>query len=403
MENKFDKFVKESLGNYEVEYNPAHWDRIEAALDKKARAGRYIWGGAILAGVIIATAVYLNSDNAVPAAPQTVRTEEKQPSATSSAQEVSTGSENKEISNPAVSAPAPGSASATEPVKPEAIKPSGNDQVPGPETTVAAPISKPVSKDLVAAINVSRSQGCVTEPFYFKADVNVPATYQWNFGDGTSSTLPAPSHVYNNAGKYSVTLKVTSLLDGKTIRTGEGGLVVVNAKPFARFNWSVDENDNFSRKVEFNNQSRNVTYAQWIIDGKTYNEDDLSVKFNRKGTYRSSLIVRNELGCYDTLTQNIVLDKDYNLLAPTAFTPNDDNHNDDFLPMLLRNNEINYTMDIVDSKTGNIIFSSGKRPWNGMNQKTGAKAEEGTYLWVVTIIRSDNTKETFKGNVSLLR
>lgn len=406
MENNFDKFIRDSFENYEVEYNPAHWDRIEKTLDKKARNTRYMWGGSILAATVIAAAVYFNinettPDNITTATKPTPVQNTKSPGQAvqeNTQQTPNTTRENKNLpDNKQLQTATPVAETTSAAIAEQLPKSENNNPV------TAAP-AKPSSKDLFASINVNRSQGCMTEPFYFKADVNVPATYQWNFGDGTSSTLPAPSHAYANAGKYSVTLRVTSLLDGKSIRTGEGGLLVVNPKPHAAFDHDMEENENFSRKVEFTNRSKNITYSQWIIDGKTYNgDDDLSLKFNKKGSYRSQLVVKNEQGCYDTATQNIILDKDYNLLAPTAFTPNDDGHNDDFLPALLRNSDVNYAMDIVDPKSGNIIFSSGKKPWNGMNLKTGAKAEEGTYLWVITIIKPDNTKETYKGNLSLLR
>jgi PKD repeat protein len=37
-----------------------------------------------------------------------------------------------------------------------------------------------------------------------------PATYSWNFGDGSSSTSANPSHTYSDAGTYTVTLEVTN-------------------------------------------------------------------------------------------------------------------------------------------------------------------------------------------------
>lgn len=403
MENKFENFVKESLENYEVEYNPAHWDRVEKALNNKPRPGRYILGGVVLIGSILASAVYFNNDEAVPqktiaAKVQQQNYQEAVPQETAAASTTD--------AKPVITA----TEIIAEPIQPagqpaQEIKVPGTEINPAPkaEAPVNTPGNKTFSKDLMASIDVSRTQGCVSEAFHFEADVNVPASYQWFFGDGATSTLPAPSHVYTKPGKYSVTLKVTSLLDGKTLKTGEGGIVLVNPKPDARFNWDVAENENFSRKVEFTNQTRNITYSQWIIDGKPYSGEEVKVKFNRKGSYAAALVVRNELGCYDTLTQNIVLNKDYNLMAPTAFTPNGDGHNDDFIPEILRNADVNYTMDIVDSKTGSTIYSSNKRAWDGINQRTGAKANDGTYVWIITLIKGDNTRETFKGNVSVLK
>jgi len=97
------------------------------------------------------------------------------------------------------------------------------------------------------------------------------------------------------------------------------------------------------------------------------------------------------------------MNQEYNLLAPSAFTPNDDNQNDDFLPAALKNTEMGFKMEILDPRTGGIIFTSTKQPWDGQNNTTGKRADQGTYIWVVTLTRPDNSKEIFKGNLSLLK
>jgi PKD repeat protein len=46
----------------------------------------------------------------------------------------------------------------------------------------------------------------------FQSSYNKPvnsSSYLWNFGDGSTSTLTNPTHIYKRAGKYSVSLKVT--------------------------------------------------------------------------------------------------------------------------------------------------------------------------------------------------
>jgi PKD repeat protein len=40
--------------------------------------------------------------------------------------------------------------------------------------------------------------------------VSSGATYLWDFGDGTTSIVPAPSHVYATSGTYNVELKATN-------------------------------------------------------------------------------------------------------------------------------------------------------------------------------------------------
>jgi PKD repeat protein len=60
----------------------------------------------------------------------------------------------------------------------------------------------------------------------------LPVTYLWTFGDGQSSTLPDPSHVYQQAGIYSIRLAVsdganTSLSDPLTVVVGNPPAVTI--------------------------------------------------------------------------------------------------------------------------------------------------------------------------------
>jgi PKD repeat protein len=57
---------------------------------------------------------------------------------------------------------------------------------------------------------------------------NSNLTYEWDFGDGGTSTLTTPTHTYEKAGNYTVTLKITDQ-DG-SITTEEREITIVEPK-----------------------------------------------------------------------------------------------------------------------------------------------------------------------------
>lgn len=63
-----------------------------------------------------------------------------------------------------------------------------------------------------ANYNYTVGNACSNAAFLtdFSVGANVPiVSYNWNFGDGTSSGLQNPSHVYNGFGTYNITLLIT--------------------------------------------------------------------------------------------------------------------------------------------------------------------------------------------------
>lgn len=69
----------------------------------------------------------------------------------------------------------------------------------------------------VAAFTSNHVSGTCQNPVQFTdASQNAPTSWLWNFGDGTTSMLPNPSHQYTTGGTFTVTLTATNQYGSNT-------------------------------------------------------------------------------------------------------------------------------------------------------------------------------------------
>ena len=61
-----------------------------------------------------------------------------------------------------------------------------------------------------ASFSLDGMEGCSPVIVNFQDFSENVNTYLWDFGDGTTSVLPDPSHVYDNEGYYDITLVVST-------------------------------------------------------------------------------------------------------------------------------------------------------------------------------------------------
>lgn len=114
-------------------------------------------------------------------------------------------------------------------------------------------------------------------------------TYLWNFGDGSTSTLENPTHVYTSIGNYTVSLTVTDEL-GCTNSLSITDLIVINTTlnvDFVPASTLVCA----GTEVEFTNLS-DATSGTWLWDfgdGTTSDEFEPAHNYTSPGTYSVSL------------------------------------------------------------------------------------------------------------------
>jgi len=131
-------------------------------------------------------------------------------------------------------------------------------------------------------------------------------TWAWNFGDGGSASIQNPKHAFASSGNFNVTLTVTNLagcLDSISIS------VTARPKPVSAFTYT----SYFCPKgmVNFEDQSQGtgsaITDRYWIFQpGYTSTLPNPSYTFPATDTtYLVSLIVTDNFGCKDTITDSV--------------------------------------------------------------------------------------------------
>ncbi|MEA3447209.1 MAG: PKD domain-containing protein [Bacteroidota bacterium] len=177
------------------------------------------------------------------------------------------------------------------------------------------------------------SMGCIPLNVSFEdstilGDTTI-ADWSWTFGDGGGSTQSNPNHTYNEAGNYSVYLKVVDengCWDEKTFPD------YVRVSDLPEVNFTVDNSysctDNFN--VNFTNNSSGtgeLTYL-WDFGDSSYSTDSCpSHTFEDYGLYTVTLSVTDENGCSDSLTQSnfiqvIELNTSFSLTSDTVCSGN---------------------------------------------------------------------------------
>jgi len=120
----------------------------------------------------------------------------------------------------------------------------------------------------------------------------------WDFGDGSQSMLPDPSHTYTEPGTYSVTLKVSNEI-GETATHKMDIQVTVSESLSADF-VGTPQSGQAPLQVQFVDRSRGeITSRTWDFgDGTRDSSVNPMHTYTRAGTYAVTLTVRD---VHDTL------------------------------------------------------------------------------------------------------
>jgi gliding motility-associated-like protein len=220
------------------------------------------------------------------------------------------------------------------------------------------------------------------------------SSWSWYFGDGGTSILQNPSHLYSTAGTYPVTLKITSnngCIDSITKN------VTVNPNPVPGF--YSDTAGCATLCVKFMDTSKVAAPAVisnwlWNFGDGTTDSNTLSAPghcYTKPGTYSVSLTVSTKNGCTETFTRPNYI---------TAWPLPVANFNASPNPTVLINDP---TVYFINTSTGNPVgwtwetFGDGSDSVKLTENTTHTYQDTGTFYTTLIVVNKygcvDSVKE----------
>ena len=143
---------------------------------------------------------------------------------------------------------------------------------------------------------------CTDNPMRFtNTSAGEGLSYLWEFGDGNTSTLTNPSHVYQNLGNYTVSLTVTDI-NGCDTTVRRDNLVTIQPLGVS-FIADTTEAGCPPLLVNFTpvTNVQDITAWNWNFgDGATGDQTFASHLYTRPGLFNVSLEITTSSGCKDT-------------------------------------------------------------------------------------------------------
>lgn len=257
-----------------------------------------------------------------------------------------------------------------------------------------------VNESPVATIAVSPGVVCEGEAVNFTAVTSPPTTtFIWDMGDGQQMlNNPDFNYVYP-AGTYDVTFVADNF--GCTETQTLLGAVVVNTNPVASFTY-FQKNAQFT----FENNSSNASSYLWTM-GNVYQTAEVNPIANFTGVSGDltiTLVATSAQGCQDSITRTITIPEEVLFFVPNTFTPDGDNMNQYFKPVMTQGLDVSTYIFQVYNRYGERVFESRdvNIGWDGTYQNR--IAPDGVYTWSIKFTdKITDEKYTYEGNVNLLR
>ena len=256
---------------------------------------------------------------------------------------------------------------------------------------------------LVKADFETPGTGCVPYTATFNNISAGGTQFNWDFGDGSTSTDVSPTHLYSNAGTYTILL---TAIDSSTcnIIDSQSHTITIYDKPVADFS-AAPQPPTVNTPISFSNlSSADANRFKWIFgDGdslETISRAIIQHEYNATNVYNACLIAINPAGCADTVCKEVSTLIEPAMDVPNAFTPLSGDVNSMVHVRGFGFAKLKFT---IWARWGEKVFETNDKRigWDGRYK--GKLLPMDVYAYTVDVEFTDGTKATKKGDITLIR
>lgn len=258
----------------------------------------------------------------------------------------------------------------------------------------------------LVVVQPSQFKGCVPASISFNnlsSPIDESYDIVWDFGDGNTLNELSPTHIYEETGRFTVDVTITSPIGCTTSNTFADWIEILDS-PQAGFSFSPEKPSIFNKTVDFFDESIDATGWSWNFGGFGSTVRNPTYTFPDTGFVEVVQIVSHPTGCTDTASIILDIEPLVTLHMPNAFTPNNDGLNDSFRGKGFFDGFKGYRMNVWN-RWGEKIYETTDPEigWNGKKNNTGSNSPGGVYVYTIEYTGPRGEPKELKGHVTLIR
>jgi gliding motility-associated-like protein len=263
--------------------------------------------------------------------------------------------------------------------------------------------TKTFNLEQTPAISISAANGCINQPISFFGtqtdNLTTVTQWNWNFGDGGSSTQQNPVHPFSTSGNKSVQLQVTASNGCSSSQTTAIKIAYIDA--IAMNDTLVFANTAFNLYTGYAGDFNNVPSFLWSPPTGLDNPGIRNPATTLQNDISYTITITTPEGCTDKDTVNIRVVKGSAIYVPTGFTPNGDGKNDILRAIYVAVKKVDYFR--IYNRWGQLIFSTNSLSGGWDGTINGVKQQTGTYVWMLKAEDLIGKTYEMKGVFTLIR